>query len=141
MEILKEGHKVLRQKAKRVDKIDDTIRNVCCRMVNLMLESGGIGLSGNQIGLLKRIIVVVYKNEPLVMINPEIINQSEEVVSDQEGCLSVPETFVEKKRFKTITVKYRDRKGYPHLEKYSDLTARIIQHEIDHLNGVLMIDQ
>jgi len=110
-------------------------------MVNLMLESGGIGLSGNQIGLLKRIIVVVYKNEPLVMINPEIINQSEEVVSDQEGCLSVPETFVEKKRFKTITVKYRDRKGYPHLEKYSDLTARIIQHEIDHLNGVLMIDQ
>ncbi len=141
MEILKTGHKILRQKSKRVSKIDDQLRNVCATMVETMLKSNGVGLSGNQVGLLKRVIVVLHDNNPIVFINPEIINHSEESTVDEEGCLSVPETFIEKKRYKTITIKYRDLKGRPCIEKYSDLTARIIQHEIDHLDGILMTDQ
>lgn len=141
MEILKIGDKILQQKSKRISKVDDQLRNVCASMVETMLKNNGVGLSGNQIGLLKRIIVVLHNNKPIVFINPEIINYSTEFVVDEEGCLSIPETLVEKRRYKTITIKYRDLKGKPCIEKYSDLTARIIQHEIDHLDGILMTDQ
>lgn len=141
MEVLTSENKILRHKAKRVFKIDDQIRTVCVSMVNTMIKMNGVGLSGNQVGILKRIIVILHDNKPLVLINPEITNYSEETILSEEGCLSIPETFIDKKRYKTITVKYRDTKGVPHLEKYHDLSARIIQHEIDHLDGILMTDE
>lgn len=138
--ILTEENRLLRQKAKRVDKIDDSIRNICASMIDTMVSSNGVGLSGNQVGILKRIIIVLNENKPIPMINPEIKSHSESTVMLEEGCLSIPDTFIPKNRYESILVRYRDLKGKPHFETYTGLTARIIQHEIDHLDGLLMID-
>ena len=140
MEILKEGDKKLRTKATRIASIDDTLRSICSNMVETMLSSGGIGLAGNQVGYLKRVIIVLHDNASIIMINPEILNKSESMLSSIEGCLSVPNKSVHVNRYLEITVKYRTTKGSPKIEKYNGLTARIIQHEIDHLDGILMVD-
>ena len=132
------GDKVLAQKAKRVANIDDTIRNFCASMVDTMIKNEGIGLAANQVGVLKRIIVVSDEGNIKVFINPEITNFSEEKVSFEEGCLSIPETFLTIIRSENIMVKYRDLKGKPRMERYSGLTARVIQHEVDHLDGITM---
>ena len=140
MKILTGDHKVLREKSKRVANIDDIVRSICCCMVDLMLSNGGIGLAANQVGIAKRIIIVSHNNKPIVMINPEIIDGSIEKETDFEGCLSIPSKYIPLDRYKKVLVKYRDTKGRPHKEYYTDLSARIIQHEIDHLNGILMTD-
>ena len=140
MEILKLGDKVLTQKAKRVANVDDTIRTLCFSMINAMLKNEGIGLAGNQVGVLKRIIVVLDNEIPKVLINPEIVEFSQTTCDFEEGCLSIPETYIKINRPETIKVKYRDTKGKPRLETYSGLTSRVIQHEIDHLDGVLMVE-
>lgn len=136
LNIFQDGEKPLRQKAKRVDKIDDTIRNTAANMVETMLASNGVGLSGNQVGILKRIIVVLVDENPKVMINPEIIFESEEKVTEREGCLSFSGEFYEIPRSKEVTIKYRNLSGHPMLETHTGLIARCILHEIDHLNGV-----
>lgn len=141
MEILTEGNKILKQKATKVVKIDDTIRHLCAFMVQTMLKNNGCGLAGNQVGILKRIIIILHDNNPIIMINPEIISFSETLFLDKEGCLSIPGKFIEKNRYSKITIRYRDTKGKPHFENYSGLSARIIQHEIDHLDGILMTDE
>lgn len=132
------GDKILTQKAKRVTKIDDTIRTLCASMTNTMIKNNGIGLSANQIGILKRIIIVLNKETIITMINPEIIDFSEKTCNLKEGCLSIPNTYISINRPETVTVKYRDTRGKPHLETYSGLTSRVIQHEIEHLDGILM---
>lgn len=136
LQILQDGEKPLRQKAKRVDKIDDTVRNIAANMVETMLSANGVGLAANQVGILKRIIIVLVNNEPKVMINPEVIFESDEKVTAEEGCLSFTGEFYEIPRAKQVTVKYRDLKGHPMLETHTDLVARCILHEIDHINGV-----
>jgi peptide deformylase len=140
MEILTGNQRVLRQKSKRISKVDDSIRTICSSMVEVMLSSGGIGLAGNQVGILKRIIIILHEDVPIVMINPEIVKISEEFEYGNEGCLSIPETYIDLKRHKEVVVKYRDTKGKPHFETYSGLSARIVQHEIEHLDGILMTD-
>ena len=132
------GDKVLAQKAKRVASIDDTIRNLCASMIDTMIKSGGIGLAANQVGILKRIIVVSDESDIKVFINPEITYFSEQKVSLDEGCLSIPETFLAIIRSENIIVKYRDLNGKPRMERYFGLTSRVIQHEVDHLDGVTM---
>ena len=132
------GDKVLAQKAKRVASIDDTIRNFCASMIDTMIKNEGIGLAANQVGILKRIIVVSDEGNIKVLINPEITYFSEQKVPFDEGCLSIPETFLTITRSENITVKYRDLKGKPRMERYSGLTARVIQHEVDHLDGITM---
>jgi len=141
MEILKENHKLLRRKAKRVNHIDDSIRQCASEMISTMLESSGVGISGNQVGILKRIIVVLIDHSPQVMINPEIISVSEETCTANEGCLSFPNQFYEISRNKTITVKYRNLSGHPMIEQYHDMIARCILHEIDHLNGIVFTER
>lgn len=136
-----EDDKVLHRKAKRVDKVDDTIRTICKRMEEIMEEHNGLGISGNQVGILKRIIIVKNGDSNLYMINPEIIIARNEWENGEEGCLSLPQTFIHKKRLKTIKIKYRGLTGKPYVEEYGGLTARIIQHEIDHLNGILMTEE
>lgn len=136
-----EDDKVLHRKAKRVDKIDDTIRTICKGMEEIMKEHNGLGISGNQVGILKRIIVVTNIDKILFMINPEIMIAKNEWETMEEGCLSLPQTFIHKKRLKRVKVKYRDLTGKPRIEEYGGLTSRIIQHEIDHLNGILMNDE
>jgi peptide deformylase len=132
------GDKVLTQKAKRVASVDDTIRNLCTSMIDVMIKNNGIGLAANQVGILKRIIIVSDEGNIRVMINPEIVEFSENTCMMEEGCLSIPETYLPISRAENIKVKYRDLKGKPHFETYSGLTARIIQHEIDHLDGITM---
>lgn len=132
------GEKVLNQKAKRVARVDDTIRTLCIGMINTMITHGGIGLAANQVGVLKRIITISDDNRIKVMINPEIIYFSEEQCLMEEGCLSIPETYLKILRPENIKIKYRDMKGKPHVEVYSGLTARVIQHEVDHLDGIVM---
>lgn len=132
------GDKVLTQKAKRVASIDDTIRNFCASMIDTMIKNEGIGLAANQVGILKRIIIVSDEGNIKVLINPEITYFSEQKVPFDEGCLSIPETFLTITRSENITVKYRDLKGKPRMERYSGLTARVIQHEVDHLDGITM---
>lgn len=136
LEILKDGDKTLLKRAKRVDRIDDTIRNVVSSMVDVMLENNGVGISGNQVGILKRIIVVMVNSQPKIMINPEIIFTSEETCKETEGCLSFPGEFYDIERYDKVTVKYRSIAGHPTLETHTGFVARIIQHEIDHLDGI-----
>jgi peptide deformylase len=138
MEILKLGNKILKQKAKRVSSVDDSIRNLCASMIKTMLENEGIGLAANQIGILKCIIIVLVDETPVAMINPEIVEFSNQLVMMNEGCLSIPGEYLDIERPESIKVKYRDLKGKPHIESYSGLTSRVIQHEIDHLYGVTM---
>jgi peptide deformylase len=137
LEILQDGAKLLRQKAKRVDKIDDTIRNTAANMVETMMSANGVGLAANQVGILKRIIVVLVNEEPKVMINPEIIFESEDKVTEEEGCLSFRNQFYPIPRAKEVTVKYRNLSGHPMLETHSGMVARCILHEIDHLQGIV----
>jgi len=141
LQILQDGDKTLKKKAKRVDKIDDTIRNIAASMVDTMLASNGVGLSGNQVGILKRIIVVLVNNEPKVMVNPEVIFQSDEIIRDSEGCLSFPGQFYDVPRPQKVTVKYRNLSGHPMLETHEGLVARCIYHEIDHLDGVVFTER
>ena len=107
-------------------------------MIDTMIKSDGIGLAANQVGILKRIIIVSDEGNIKVFINPEITYFSEQKVPFDEGCLSLPQTFLTITRSENIMVKYRDLKGKPRMEKYSGLTARIIQHEVDHLDGITM---
>lgn len=141
LEIRTEGEKILHKKAKRVDKIDDKIRNIASNMVDVMFKNSGVGLSGNQVGILKRIIIVLINNEPKVMINPEIIFNSVEKTEEIEGCLSFPNQFHNIERFNSVTVKYRNLSGHPMLETHKGLSARIIQHEIDHLDGIVFTEK
>lgn len=141
LEILKEDNKILRKKAKRVESIDDTIRNIASSMVNAMLANNGVGISGNQVGILKRIIVVLINETPKIMVNPEVIFSSEETVKQSEGCLSFPGQFYDIERPISVTVKYRNLSGHPMLETHTGLTARCILHEIDHLDGIVFTER
>ncbi len=132
------GDKVLKKKSKRVDKIDDSIKNICASMITTMLSKNAVGLAANQVGILKRIIIVLDEDSPKVMINPEIIEYSSETCNYEEGCLSIPNTLMDIERPKNIKVKYRNLKGNPCYETYDGFTARIIQHEVDHLDGITM---
>jgi len=141
MEVLQDGNKILTKKAKRVDKIDDTIRNIAASMVECMKKNNGLGISGNQVGILKRIIVVTVNNQPRVMINPEIITISDKTCVMNEGCLSFPEQFYDIERPQKITIKYRNLSGHPMIETYEGLEARCIFHEIDHLQGIVFTER
>lgn len=133
------GDKVLERPSKRVARIDDTIRNLCASMIEVMIANNGVGLAAPQVGINKQIIVVLINESPKCFINPEIISHSQETETCEEGCLSIPDTFVQVKRYKSIGIKYRDLSGRPRVEIYENLEARVLQHEIDHLQGVLMV--
>lgn len=141
MELLKEDDILLRRKAKRVDKIDDTVRNIAANMIRTMIENNGIGLAANQVGILKQIIVVLVNNEPRVMINPEILDFSKDDCIINEGCLSFPQQFYDIQRPEKVKVKYRCLSGRPMIEWYEGLEARCILHEIDHIRGIVFTEK
>ncbi|ABC98350.1 peptide deformylase [Synechococcus sp. 65AY6Li] len=139
------GDKVLRQPAKRVSQVNDEIRQLARHMLQTMYSADGIGLAAPQVGIPKRLIVVdLYPDKPevppLVLINPEIREYLGEVVAGQEGCLSIPGVFCEVMRPQGVVVSFKDETGRPRTLQADDLLARVIQHEIDHLNGVLFVD-
>lgn len=141
MELLKEDDILLRRKAKRVDKIDDTVRNIAANMIRTMQENNGIGLAANQVGILKQIIVVLVNNEPRVMINPEILDFSREYCVIEEGCLSFPQQFYSIERPEKVKVKYRCLSGKPMIEWHEGIEARCILHEIDHIRGIVFTEK
>jgi peptide deformylase len=138
--ILTDENKLLRKKCKKIAKIDDCVRNLAANMIQTMLSSNGVGLAANQVGILKRIIIILVNDKPIAMINPEITYESEEQEIIKEGCLSFPNTFLSISRSKEITVKYRNLSGHPMIETYTGLIARCILHEVDHLHGITFKD-
>ena len=143
--ILIEPDPFLRQKSSKVDKVDDEIQKLMDDMLETMYQAPGIGLAAIQIGVPKRVIVIDLsrddeKKNPLYLINPEIINNSENNIAYEEGCLSVPGQFAEINRPNKCKVKYLDYNGAEKILNAEGLLATCIQHEIDHLEGILFID-
>ena len=131
---------VLRQKAKRVSRLDNSIQRLIDDMVETMQQANGVGLAAPQVGVSLRVIVLqMPEDEPMAIINPEIVKHlGEQEVN--EGCLSVPGYFGEIKRAASVMVKGRDRQGKAIRIKATGLMAEALEHEIDHLNGTLYID-
>ena len=131
---------VLRQKSKRVRVIDGSIHELINNMRETMHSIGGVGLAAPQVGIPLRVIVIgIPGEEDIALINPEIVRRTGERLVD-EGCLSVPGYFGEIKRAESVVVKGRDQNGKEMHIKADGLLAQALQHEIDHLNGVLYID-
>ncbi|MEL6813550.1 MAG: peptide deformylase [Cyanobacteria bacterium J06598_3] len=140
------GDRVLRQPAKRVSKIDNNLRDLVRKMLQTMYSEDGIGLAAPQVAVNKQLLVVDADpedaaNPPLVLINPKIISYSKELAKGQEGCLSIPGVYLDVVRPEGIEVSFKDETGKPRKMKVDDLVARVIQHEMDHLNGVMFVDR
>ena len=135
------GDPALKSRASRVKDFDEPLRQLAEDMMRVMLEREGVGLAANQIGRLKRIFVAAHEDEEYVIVNPEIEERSETTEKDIEGCLSIPETRVEVERPTTVTVSGQDLSGEPVTLEVEGLLARIFQHEIDHLDGILILDR
>ena len=136
---------ILRKTSEPVEKIDKKIKNLMDDMLETMYAAPGIGLAAVQIGILKRIIVIDLskegeKKKPIFIVNPEIISKSSDLVSYEEGCLSIPNQFAEVERPNTCKIKFLDYEGNKKELEAKGLLATCIQHEIDHLNGILFID-
>jgi peptide deformylase len=137
--------KRLRLVSKPVDKVDAAVRRLVDDMFETMYDAPGIGLAAIQVGEPRRIVILdlAKKDEPRapqVFINPELLWYSEETRSHEEGCLSIPEYYEEVERPAEVRLKFLDRDGKPRELEAKGLLATAIQHEIDHLNGVLFID-
>jgi len=142
--ILTEPDPFLRQKSRPVDKVDDSIRLLMDDMLETMYNAPGIGLAAIQIGIPKRVIVIDLardnKKSPMYFVNPEIVSSSEMDATYEEGCLSVPDQFAEIDRPDKCHVKYLDYNGKEKNLNVEGLLATCIQHEMDHLEGILFID-
>jgi peptide deformylase len=143
--ILTEPDPFLRQKSEKVDIVNDEIRSLMDDMLETMYNAPGIGLAAIQVGVLKRIIVIDLsrddeKKNPLYFVNPEIITNSNNNAAYEEGCLSVPGQFAEISRPDKCKVRFLDYNGSEQILDAHGLLATCIQHEIDHLEGILFID-
>ena len=133
------GDSVLRKKAKAIKSVGDQERKLFEDMLSIMRAAGGVGLAAPQIGLSKRMVVVEYDNSLLMLANPKIL-EKEGFESLEEGCLSFPEISVSVKRFKKIIVEALDKNNNKIKIEADEILSRAIQHEIDHLDGKLIID-
>ena len=143
--IVIEPDPILREKSEILEKVDDELRNLLDDMLETMYAAPGIGLAAVQVGVLKRLIVIDISKEkekknPLFLINPEIISKSKKTSIHEEGCLSLPGHFAEIERPAECHIKFIDYDGKEQELRANGLLATCIQHEIDHLNGVLFID-
>ncbi len=130
---------ILRERARKVTQFDASLHRLLDDMLETMREAPGVGLAANQIGVPLQVAVIELEDKITELVNPEIVKASGEIV-DWEGCLSLPGFVAEVKRYGKVTVKARDRHGKEFRVKGEELFARALQHEIDHLNGVLYID-
>ena len=150
LEVLTAPNTILKKKANPVESVDDSVRKLMDNMLETMYEDRGVGLAANQVGVLKRVLVLDLQNDdeeerpkgfyPLYIANPEVTEASDEMIEAEEYCLSVPDQGVPVLRHASIKIKYLD-----YNNKVKDLSskgwlARAIQHEMDHLNGKILID-
>lgn len=138
------GDPVLRQKAQKVSQIDAAVIKLVQDMFDTLRQASGLGLAANQVGSLKRVFIVdlsrvVPSSKPLVFINPVLLKSEGEQVGE-EGCLSIPGIYEDVPRFKKVTFSAQDLSGQEFTLEGTDLLARVMQHELDHLNGILFID-
>ena len=144
-QILTEPNKILREKSLSVETVDENLQKLINDMLETMYAAPGIGLAAIQIGIPKRVIVLDIASKdglknPIFFINPEIIEKSDNNLTYEEGCLSVPGQFAEIDRPDKCHIKYLDYYGQPKEIKAEGMLATCIQHEIDHLEGILFID-
>jgi peptide deformylase len=144
-QILTEPNNILRQKSLPVEKVDLDLQKLMDDMLETMYAAPGIGLAAIQVGVPKRVIVLDLSSKeeqkkPMYFVNPEIINKSKNNLTYEEGCLSVPGQFAEIDRPEKCHIKYLDYHGQPKELETEGMLATCIQHEIDHLEGILFID-
>ena len=143
--ILTEPDPILRKKCEPLEKVDAETKKLMDDMLETMYAAPGIGLAAVQVGILKRLVVIDIskaeeKKKPIFLINPQIIRQSKKTSVYEEGCLSLPGQFAEIERPAECTLKYIDYNGKEKELKADGLLATCVQHEVDHLNGILFID-
>ena len=137
---------VLRRKAAPVEAVDDSVRGLIGDMLETMYDAPGIGLAAPQVGVSKRVVVIDCSSDdedgqsPICMVNPEITSRSDETATREEGCLSIPDHHGDVERPAEVAVRYLDEAGAERELAADGLLATCIQHEIDHLDGVLFID-
>ncbi len=146
LEIHSLGNGALRQSTRRIGKVDDSVRELTRDMLRSMYAARGIGLAAPQVGVHKQLLVLDLDLEnpttpPLVFINPEIISCSASVETYEEGCLSIPGVYLNVVRPSAVILSFRDEMGRPRKMKADGLLARCIQHEMDHLEGILFVDR
>ena len=136
---------ILRESSRPVERVDDELRRFADDMLETMYDAPGIGLAAVQVGEPIRLLVIDVSKEdepknPQVFINPEVVATGDEVSTYEEGCLSIPDYYAEVERPATVTVNYLDRNGKENTLTADGVFATCLQHEIDHLNGILFID-
>jgi peptide deformylase len=151
LEVSQVGNPILRQIAQPIDRLDPTHQTLIDNLMATLIQSNGVGIAAPQVAASYRVIIVAsrpnprYPNapkmEPTVMINPGILRTSEEIVKDWEGCLSVPGIRGLVPRYEAIEVQYCDRNGKLHEDRLTGFVARIFQHEMDHLDGMVFLDR
>ena len=137
--------KRLRLVSEPVARVDEDLRKLVADMFETMYEAPGVGLAAIQVGVPKRVVTIdatrgEEEKQPIALINPEIVWSSEEKIAHEEGCLSIPEFLDEVERPERVKVRFLDLEGRAHELEADGLLARVVQHEIDHINGVLFID-
>lgn len=137
------GSPVLRQPATSVPRVDDAVRHLVDDLFETMHAARGVGLAANQVGVAQRVAVVDVGEDdpgPLVLVNPVIVSRGNATEGAEEGCLSIPDIFGEVVRPTSVVVEALDRDGQPWRAEVTGYKARAVQHEIDHLDGVLFLD-
>jgi peptide deformylase len=135
------GDPALRMRAGEVETVDDDVRRLAERMTDLMHEAQGVGLAATQVGVLQRVFVFVDEGEDRVIVNPVITKRSEETEMDEEGCLSLRDVLVPVERSSAVTIEGLDANGEPLKLDLELPSARVVQHELDHLDGTLIVDR
>jgi peptide deformylase len=143
MQIRQWGDPVLRMEARQVEEFDDELVRLSERMKRLMADAQGIGLAATQVGILRRLLVFVpdRDEEPIALVNPQIVERSRKTNLDDEGCLSLQGVLVPVERHVEVVVEARDEHGEEVRLELDEYGARVLQHELDHLDGVLIIDR
>jgi len=136
------GDPALRMQAHEIEEIDDDVRRLAERMFGLMEDAQGVGLAATQVGVLRRLFVFVDGDDgPRAVVNPRVVERADETEPDEEGCLSLQGVRVPVERSTRIVVEGTDLEGKPVRLELEGYTARVVQHELDHLDGVLIIDR
>ena len=135
------GDSILRMKAREVETFDDDLERLAERMTALMHEANGVGLAATQVGVLRRLFVFTADGEDFVLVNPVLTASSKETEVDDEGCLSLRDVLVPVERPTKVTIEGVDAKGEPVRMELEPPASRVVQHELDHLDGVLIIDR
>jgi peptide deformylase len=135
------GDPVLKTRAAPVDTFDESLSRLTEDMLSTMRENDGVGLAANQVGRLKRVLVASVDDEDYVIVNPVLSEKSETTERGTEGCLSIPGINVDVDRATVVTVSGQNASGEPVHIQAQDMLARVLQHEVDHLDGVLILDR